>query len=765
MKKIKIMLLAFLLVTLNLSAQTPLIPATQINQVNSTSLGGLDADINDQHYAILYVLNNTTYMNVYDASNYSLIGSPVQIASSLPGLARVEIDDNNRIYVMYESSNNIYSLNSYDINGNSVSFVNSEQVASHTGVYSTGGEVPQDMSITVSGTSTTVLVAIQRKEPNQNKHELVLKHYDNSLTFLNEQMIVQSLPITDESGINVDGNKDHYATVHYHKPGGQNTMAHTEYNRYNLSSSNPLSTYVSSSTSYHALIHQGILSAERLALKEDGKILSIEKVISSNTSRLVEIDLSVPTPVRNVLLNDITAVDVAVNDNYVITDGFEKYEMYNGNTNGFVHSYTVDEEISQPKGTFGTGNWNNLSWLYQFTIHNCQLLVGGKHGNDWSTFPNGNYDSQLYYQLFSPEVECDDIVIELEDMYYMCDQFTALCGPVSYGCDVYSYYWTDPNGNTIATPTECYTPTMYGDYILTVSVNGSDCIKKHYFTISNEGEPISIDDVFYCKDIDGYPTLIGFDNLTGSQGIVEIIWTYEGGTPFSSGTNQQINYIGDGEYCVQVIWENECVSETCFIVKECCEPDMFFYSGVEFTVKGGTKLTVGPGQGANPNIIAEEFVLYEYCDLKHTTPACNSPLWYQVDIIQGNSTINGNVQFNYSLNPSCMYKVVYRVTSECDGVTYENCQIVFYPESFFAVLSPNPTATGKDATLSLTSDSPQAATVEIRNVYTGAIVHVGELTSDEPMTLNSDVLRIESGVYTIQIYNNERSEVLRWVIE
>lgn len=768
MKKMKILLFAFLMVAINLSAQTPLISATQINQVTSNYLmDGLDSDINDQFYAILYWTddnssNTTTYMNVYDASTYTLIGSPITIVTDYPEIARVEIDDNNRIYVLYESNDNAY-MKSYDVVATSVSYVSTVQVATHSGNYNIGGETVHDLSLCTSSTNSRPLVATKRHSPNQNQHELVVKVFDSGLNLQGEQMIVQNLPVSASASIAIDGNGDHYAVTYTNQ-----TTNYTEFRRYDIS--NPIPEVFSfSSTSYAPqFTYNGgsvSLSSELIALKQDGKVLYIEEASSSN--RLVEIDFTAQT--RSVLLNDVVAVDVATNDNYVVTDAFEMFEMYD-NTNSYLHAYTVDGEISNPDGSYTTptpnpGPFQNAAMLREFSIHSCQLLVGGRHGIDWSIYPSTS-DYQLYYQLFSPEVPCDSIIIDIPDTISMCAGFEPICGPVSYGCDVYSYFWTDPNGNSVATINECFTPSMYGDYILTVSVNGKDCTKKHYFNVSNEGKSIALDDVYYCKDTDGLPTLIGFDNLTGSQGIVEFIWTYENGTPFSSGTNPQINYIGDGQYCVQVIWEDECISETCFNVLECCEPNVNFTSQIKFTFKGGYKVIVGPGQGAGaPGIIAEQFVLYEYCDLKHTMPACNSTLWNPVSTITGNPTITGNVQFPYSLNTSCAYKVVYSVTSECTGETYESCQIVYYPQSFYPALSPNPTASGNNATLSITADSPQSATVEIRDVHTSNLIYTGELSTENPIELNSKDLRIQSGVYLIQIYNDDHSETLRWVIE
>ncbi|NVK65845.1 MAG: T9SS type A sorting domain-containing protein [Flavobacteriales bacterium] len=688
MRKMKILLLAFLFVGLKITAQTALTPATQINQVTSNySMDGMDSDINDQYYAILYWTNDnsnniTTYLNVYNASTYALIGSPIAIVSDNPEIARVEIDDNNRIYVLYES-NNTTSIRSFDVVGGSVNSLATQQVAYHTGFYSTGGETAQDMSITVSGSTNTVLVAVKRCSPNLNQHELIVKKYSDNLSFLGEQMIVQNLAVDDNTGMAIDANQDRYAVVYNQLPSGQSTIF-TEFRLYTNSSSTQLNDYSFSSASYSPqLAYNGgsvALTSENLGLKQDGKVVYIERVSNPVSTRLVEIDLSATTPSRSILLNDIKAVDVAVNDNYVVTDGFEKYEMYDG-SNTYLHAYIVDEEISNPSGA--PSPYTNISWLRELSIHDCQFLVGGKYGNDWNTYPNGTDDYQLYYQLFSPEAPCDSIDIDIPDTVSMCTGFEPVCGPLPYGCEVYTYYWTDPNGNTVATVTECFTPSMYGDHVLTVSVNGTKCERTKEFTVSDESPAVSINDVYYCKDITGYPTLIGFDNLSGSQGIADIIWTYNNGTPFTSGTNQQINYIGDGEYCVQVIWDDECMSQTCFTVEECCEPeiDVNFTSEIDFSADGGPILTVGPGQGAGVSgIQSEEFILYEFCDTDGQLPNCNSTMWSQVSSVSGNPTISGNVQFPYVLNTNCMYKVVYTVTSQCTGQVYENCQIVFYPD-------------------------------------------------------------------------------------
>ncbi len=686
----KILLLAFLFVGLKITAQTALTPATQINQVTSNNLmDGMDSDINDQYYTILYWTddnagNTTTYMNVYDASTHALIGSPITIVTDYPEMARVEIDDNNRIYVLYESNYSAY-LRSFDVTGSTVSSLTTQQVSDNS-----WGEEAQDLSVCTSGTTSTILVAIQRKILNLNQQELVVKQYMNDLSFLGEQMIVQNLPTDTESGISVDANQDLYVVAFFQKPNGQNTIF-SEFRLYDLPNSTLLNDHTFSSTSYSPNVgYNGTstqLGAENLALKQDNKVLYIERVIGGNTSkRLVKIDLSIPLPARSILENDIVAVDVAVNDNYIVTDGFEKYEMYD-NADNYLHSYTVDGKISNPDGAFTTPTTNpgphqNASMLRQFTIHDCQLLVGGKDGIDWSIYPPTS-DYQIYYQLFSPEAPCDSIDIDIPDTVSMCTGFEPVCGPLPYGCEVYTYYWTDPNGNTVATVTECFTPSMYGDHVLTVSVNGTKCERTKEFTVSDEGPAVSINDVYYCKDITGYPTLIGFDNLSGSQGIADIIWTYNNGTPFTSGTNQQINYIGDGEYCVQVIWDDECMSQTCFTVEECCEPeiDVNFTSEIDFSAEGGPILTVGPGQGAGVSgIQSEEFILYEFCDTDGQLPNCNSPMWSQVSSVSGNPTISGNVQFPYVLNTNCMYKVVYTVTSQCTGQVYENCQIVFYPD-------------------------------------------------------------------------------------
>ena len=68
-------------------------------------------------------------------------------------------------------------------------------------------------------------------------------------------------------------------------------------------------------------------------------------------------------------------------------------------------------------------------------------------------------------------------------------------------------------------------------------------------------------------------------------------------------------YINDGTYCVTVTWNDDCESEACFDVYECCGmPDADF--DLQFN-QGGISVQNNPNNTFSYS--SEEFVLYEKC--------------------------------------------------------------------------------------------------------------------------------------------------------
>ena len=306
-------------------------------------------------------------------------------------------------------------------------------------------------------------------------------------------------------------------------------------------------------------------------------------------------------------------------------------------------------------------------------------------------------------------------------------------------------------------------PTSFGSCIVVVT-DKYGCDYEYYFQRrGKKGPKVNLNDVEYCKDLGNVPSFIGFNFYHANAQFYS--WTHNGNPIIGTNgapTGPQLTlpfydvnqgYINDGTYCVTVTWNDDCESEACFDVYECCGmPDADF--DLQFN-QGGISVQNNPNNTFSYS--SEEFVLYEKCKGEPGG-------WTEVAIITRTNNFNIPVSFAYKPRPGCTYKVVHRVWSDCYKQPSISVQFLNpgvpgpggNPQPI--IVYPNPSKDGLPVNIEMSLDLGSTATVEIINLITGERVLVGELEYGKPIVVDYDFFNKSNGsafgIYNIKVYNN-----------
>jgi hypothetical protein len=341
--------------------------------------------------------------------------------------------------------------------------------------------------------------------------------------------------------------------------------------------------------------------------------------------------------------------------------------------------------------------------------------------------------------------------------------FQPLCGPNDDGKLVYSYQWyynnpitqtsTLVSGGTKGGP--CYTPTQYGSFTVVYTDQFGCSNSVSYNIVQGYGPNVHIDDVKYCNEKGSpFPSLppssVGLPGPFSDA--LSYSWTYDdnsGSGPIAIfGSSHQTSYLGDGTYCVTILWSDAnvpsllgCTSEACFDVEECCQPNVEFFMEWEPAGNSST-LTVWNNPSNTSDYDLEQFILYE---------DCNGNGWVQsaTPIITRTSNFNVPVVFS-GLDESCDYKVVHRVSSNCLRQSF------VFQKSVSGALKievyPNPSRPDAEIHINMVSNSPNS-TLIIYNMITGSALYEGSLSQDEPTLIDRNTLA--PGQYIVKVNNGK----------
>ena len=342
------------------------------------------------------------------------------------------------------------------------------------------------------------------------------------------------------------------------------------------------------------------------------------------------------------------------------------------------------------------------------------------------------------------------------------NNFQPICVP-NNGSN-YLYIWEDAVGNVLqSSNNNCFTPTSFGFFTVVVT-DKYGCEQSHTFKVEEKkGPKVNLNDVEYCKDLGNVPSFIGFNFYHANAQFYS--WTHNGNPIIGTNgapTGPQLTlpfydvnqgYINDGTYCVTVTWNDDCESEACFDVYECCGmPDADF--DLQFN-QGGISVQNNPNNTFSYS--SEEFVLYEKCKGEPGG-------WTEVAIITRTNNFNIPVSFAYKPRPGCTYKVVHRVWSDCYKQPSISVQFLNpgvpgpggNPQPI--IVYPNPSKDGLPVNIEMSLDLGSTATVEIINLITGERVLVGELEYGKPIVVDYDFFNKSNGsafgIYNIKVYNN-----------
>lgn len=300
--------------------------------------------------------------------------------------------------------------------------------------------------------------------------------------------------------------------------------------------------------------------------------------------------------------------------------------------------------------------------------------------------------------------------IDLPAKIGVCDEnFQFVCGPAAPLGANYAYEWWGPDPqlqqSVLLSTSICMIPLALGSHKLVVTNTLTGCSSEHIINFFATNPPlVTMDDVQYCE---GLPMNVGFPGSHADAAYYS--WTFNGNP--TGGNSFQTGYVGDGEYCVTIMWLSGCESEACFTVEQCCEPDPTF--GFTFLVD---EITVWPVNAAN--YTSDNFLLYE---------DCGSGFQF-VSIVSRTSNFNTPVVFS-GLDPDCIYKVMQRVYSECLRQVFVSEHI---HQPFGLRVSPNPAQRGGEFRVELDFDYEGVANLEIVNAMTGVSVLTGSISNNAP---------------------------------
>jgi hypothetical protein len=342
------------------------------------------------------------------------------------------------------------------------------------------------------------------------------------------------------------------------------------------------------------------------------------------------------------------------------------------------------------------------------------------------TFYTG-VNQELCTETFHVTVHASPVINVPSPLYVCNNNFLEMCGPAATTSSTYSYEWwgSDPilMQSVILSTDPCFTPTALGSFLLTVTDDQTGCTSSQLISIlQGYGVGVEVEDVSYCGR---NPKFVGLEGNYSDA--ISYTWTYEGTTIFGQ-QGYQIAFQGDGEYCVTIVWDTECVSTACFDVEECCDADPDFEIEYDFGSSNNT-ITVTNNPLLTPHYDWEQWILYRYCG---SETDINQMTWSWVNTITNPSNFN-NPQTWSGLTEGCSYMVVHNVTSDCKQRGYQST-LVIYGGFLKIAVAPNPVVRGQQFGVTLTMPIEGYADLEVIDMATGARVLTGTISNDEPFT-------------------------------
>lgn len=414
-------------------------------------------------------------------------------------------------------------------------------------------------------------------------------------------------------------------------------------------------------------------------------------------------------------------------------------------------------------------NINDYAYLYTISVNGALVYNDAilnqsyfnSNGNFTITNPGSYTIVQTFYTGLTNPQFCSKTytininsgpVINLPATIEVCDNhFYTICAPASNGANTYSYSWNKiqfvgpfPNF-TFQTNDRCFTPTAFGNYLLTVIDQNGCLANKLVRVIPATPIALNLPDVIYCKEA---PSTLNINFQY--DGKFQISWTLDGHLlstpPYTNGTSMPNH--GDGTYCVTIQYGHGCFTQDCFEVKQCCEPRTDF--GFEWQAPGQTgALTANNYPGNTTEYTNEQWTLLKYCGQQSDL---NNVNWTVQQTITRTSNFNTPVVFN-SLNPNCKYKLVHRVYSACLNKYFESTAIII---PLKVKIYGNPLKSNENLNI-IMENASEKAQVRITEVLTGKDVYQGELEFEKPLVIDKNIFNARGrGMteYNVKISNS-----------